>query len=75
MKTRGAYTYMRIPEGDRKLPVSVRFLDERVEKGPGPCVHVWYDGARTAETCDRLHRDAEDIWPCRRPRYVDGQGS
>lgn len=62
VKTRGAYTYMRIPEGARKLPVSVRFVDERVEKGPGPCVHVWYDGARTAETCDRAHRDAEDIW-------------
>ena len=62
VKTRGAYTYMRIPEGDRRLPVSVQFLDERVEKGPGPCVHVWYDGVRTGETCDRMHRDADEIW-------------
>lgn len=62
VKTRGAYTYMRIPEGDRKLPVSVQFLDERVEKGPGPCVHVWYDGARTSETCDRAHREPDEIW-------------
>ena len=62
VKTRGAYTYMRIPEGTRRLPVSVQFIDERFEKGPGPCVHVWYDGARTAETCDRKHRDADEIW-------------
>lgn len=62
VKTRGAYTYMRIPEGARKLPISVQFQDERVEKGPGPCVHVWYDGERTAEICDRSHRDAEEIW-------------
>lgn len=62
VKTRGAYTYMRIPQGNRKLPVSVQFIDERIEKGPGPCVHVWYDGVRTAETCDRLHHDPDDIW-------------
>lgn len=62
VKMRGAYTYMRIPEGKRNLPVSVQFLDERMEKGPGPCVHVWYDGVRTAETCDRKHRDADEIW-------------
>jgi hypothetical protein len=62
VKTRGAYTYMRVPEGNRKLPVSVQFIDERVEKGPGPCVHIWYDGQRTGETCDRKHRDADEIW-------------
>lgn len=62
VKTRGAYTYMRIPAGSRKLPVSVQYLDERAEKGPGPCVHVWLDGERTTETCDRKHRDADEIW-------------
>jgi hypothetical protein len=62
VKTRGAYTYMRIPEGKRSLPVSVQYLDERAEKGPGPCVHVWFDGARTGETCDRKHRAADEIW-------------
>jgi hypothetical protein len=62
VKTRGAYTYMRVPQGSRKLPVSVQFIDERAESGPGPCVHVWFDGARTAETCDRKHRDADEIW-------------
>lgn len=62
VKTRGAYTYMQIPAGSRKLPVSVQFLDERIEKGPGPCVHVWFDGQRTAETCDRKHRDPDEVW-------------
>lgn len=62
VKTRGAYTYMRIPESSRRLPISVQYLDERIANGPGPCVHVWYDGARTAETCDRAHRDADEIW-------------
>jgi hypothetical protein len=62
VKTRGAYTYMRIPEGSRKLPVSVQFLDERAENGPGPCVHVWYDGQRTGETCDRKQREVDEIW-------------
>jgi hypothetical protein len=62
VKTRGAYTYMQIPAGSRRLPVSVHYLDERIEKGPGPCVHVWFDGQRTAETCDRKHRDPDEIW-------------
>jgi len=62
VKTRGAYTYMRVSEGTRQLPVSVQYLDERAEKGPGPCVHVWFDGARSGETCDRKHRDADEIW-------------
>lgn len=62
VKTRGAFTYMRIPEGARRLPVSVQYLDERAEKGPGPCVHVWFDGQRTGETCDRKHRDMDEIW-------------
>jgi hypothetical protein len=62
VKTRGAYTYMRVPAGKRKLPVSVQYTDERIENGPGPCIHVWYDGERTGETCDRKHRNAEEIW-------------
>lgn len=62
VKTRGAYTYMRIPAGNRKLPVSVQFMDERAEQGPGPCVHVWYDGARTGEVCDRKHRSTDEVW-------------
>jgi hypothetical protein len=62
VKTRGPYTYMHIPAGSRKLVVSAQYLDERAEKGPGPCIHVWFDGARTAETCDRRHRSAEEIW-------------
>lgn len=62
VKTRGSYTYMRIPAGSRSLPVSVQYLDERAAKGPGPCIHVWFDGVRTAETCERAPREAEEIW-------------
>lgn len=61
-RQQSAYTYMKIPAGDRKLPLSVLYLDERIENGPGPCVHVWFDGERTGEACDRKHRDAEERW-------------
>lgn len=62
VKTRGSYTYMTIPAGARQLPISVQYLEERPEKGASPCVHVWYDGTRTAEVCDHGKRDAEEIW-------------
>ena len=62
VKTRGPYMYMRIPEGKRNLVVSVQYLDERPEKGPAPCIHVWFDGNRTAETCDHQRRAADEIW-------------
>jgi hypothetical protein len=61
-KRNGAYTYMKIPEGHRSLGISVQYVDEHPEKGPAACVHIWYDGARTAEMCDRQHRTPEDIW-------------
>jgi hypothetical protein len=62
VKTRVPYTYMTIPASNRKLAISLQYQDERPEKGPGPCVHVWFDGDRTAEMCDREHRSQEDIW-------------
>ena len=62
VKTRGSYTYMKIPAGARQLPISVQYLEERAETGPAPCVHVWFDGQRTADTCDHGKRDAEEIW-------------
>jgi hypothetical protein len=61
-KTRGSYTYMRIPASRRKLSLSVLYLDERAQAGPSPCVNVWYDGARTASACDHEHRHPEDRW-------------
>lgn len=62
VKTRGSYTYMTIPAGSRQLPISVQYLEERAEKAPSPCIHVWFDGERTAESCDHGKRDAEEIW-------------
>jgi hypothetical protein len=62
VKTRGSYTYMTIPAGARQLPISVQYLEEKAEKGASPCVHVWFDGERTAEMCDHGKRGAEEIW-------------
>lgn len=57
-----AYTMMKVKASSEKLPLAVRYVDERVDKGPLACVHVWYDGARTAELCDRKHRDPDERW-------------
>lgn len=61
-KTRGPYTYMKIPASRRKLPISLLYLDERAQSGPSPCVNVWFNGERTVATCDQDHRHAEDRW-------------
>jgi len=58
----GAYTVMKLRPSDEKMPLTVRYLDERAEKGPAPCVQIWFDGVRTAEACDRKHRDADERW-------------
>lgn len=58
----GAYTRMKLAAGDGRVPLSVSYTDERVNKGPVACVHLWFDGQRTVETCDRKHRDAEEAW-------------
>jgi hypothetical protein len=57
-----AYTMMKLKASSEKVPLSVRYVDERIEKGPLACVHVWFDGARTAEICDRTHRDPDQRW-------------
>lgn len=57
-----AYTMMKLKASSEKLPIAVRYVDERVDKGPLACVHVWYDGTRTAEICDRRHRDPDERW-------------
>lgn len=61
-KTRGPYTYMKIPASRRRLPLSVLYLDERAQEGPSPCVNVWFNGVQTVSVCDRDHRHAEDRW-------------
>jgi hypothetical protein len=57
-----AYTMMKLKASSEKLPLSVRYVDERIEKGPLACIHVWYEGVRTAEVCDRRHRDPDERW-------------
>lgn len=61
-KTRGPYTYMKVPASKRKLGLSVLYLDERAQSGPSPCVQVWFNGERTTTICDDDHRHAEDRW-------------
>lgn len=62
LKKRSAYTHMRLWASDKRVPLDVLYVDERIEKGPLVCIQVYFDGARTAETCDRKHRDANDRW-------------
>lgn len=62
VKRFSAYTMMKLKSSSERLPLSVRYVDERVDKGPLACVHVWYDGTRTAEVCDRVRRDPDARW-------------
>ncbi len=61
-KQQGAYTYVKVPASDRKLHLTALYLDERAEKGPSACLHVWFEGQRTVEVCDRAARSADDVW-------------
>jgi hypothetical protein len=62
VKRFSAYTMMKLKASSEKAPLSVRYVDERVEKGPLACIHVWFEGTRTAEICDRKHRDPDERW-------------
>lgn len=62
VKTRSAFTYMTLRASAKKLPLEVLYTDERIEKGPLVCVQMYFEGARTGETCDRMHRDAAGRW-------------
>jgi len=63
VKTHGAYTHMVLRASTKRLPLEVVYVDERIEKGPLVCVQLYFDGARTTETCDRQHRDPAERWP------------
>ena len=62
VKTRSAYTQMRVWASGKRIPLDVLYVDERIEKGPLVCVQVYFDGVRSGETCDRQHRDPEERW-------------
>lgn len=62
VKRFSAYTLMKLKPTEGKAPLSVRYVDERIENGPLACVQIWYDGARTTEVCDRKHRDPDEHW-------------
>jgi hypothetical protein len=62
VRTKSAYSYMTLRASEKKVPLAVAYLDERIQDGPLACVQVYFDGERTVETCDRQHRDAEERW-------------
>jgi len=62
VRTRSAFTYMRVRASSKRLPLEVVYTDERIEKGPLVCVQLYFEGARTGETCDREHRGADARW-------------
>ena len=62
VKTRSAYTHMKLKASDKHLPLDVLYADERIEKGPLVCIQLYFDGTRTGETCDRKHRDPDERW-------------
>lgn len=62
VKTRSAYSHMRLWASAKRIPLDVFYVDERFDKGPLVCVQVFFDGVRSGETCDRQHRDADERW-------------
>lgn len=62
IRHQASYTHMTLKASDRKMALSVQYVDERIEKGPLLCINTYFDGAKTAETCDRKHRDADEKW-------------
>ncbi|HSO32280.1 MAG TPA: hypothetical protein VLT33_07190 [Labilithrix sp.] len=62
VKTRSAFTYMKLKASSKRLPLEVLYVDERIEKGPLVCIKLYFEGARTGEACDRQHRNADERW-------------
>jgi len=62
MRIKSAYSHMKLKASRQKMPLEVRYVDERVDKGPLVCIQIYRAGARTAETCDRVPRGAGDRW-------------
>jgi hypothetical protein len=62
MKRFGANTVLALKASQGKVPLEVRYVDERADKGPTACVEVWFDGARTAQACDRAARPTDAHW-------------
>jgi hypothetical protein len=40
----------------------VHYIDERFDGGPYVCLRAYLNGARTADTCDRAKRGADETW-------------
>ncbi len=62
VNTHSAYTHLKLRASDKRVPLDVLYADERIERGPLVCVQLYFDGARTGESCDRKHRDPGERW-------------
>lgn len=62
VRTRSAYTHMKLKGSSSRARIAVSYLDERVEKGPVVCVQVYLEGKRTGEACDRKARHPDERW-------------
>lgn len=62
VRVHSAYTLMKVAASNKRVALNVGYVDERIDKGPLVCIQVYFDGARTVETCDRKHRNADDRW-------------
>jgi hypothetical protein len=62
VKIRGVNTHMKLNASDKRIPLDVLYVDERVAKGPLVCIQVYFDGKRSGETCDRKARAADERW-------------
>lgn len=62
VKAVGANLQMTVKSSDKHILLDVLYVDERADKGPVVCVQVYAGSARTSETCDATHRDANESW-------------
>lgn len=62
VKAHGAYTHMLLKTSDKPIDLELTYVDERFDEGPLVCIQLYFDGARTAEICDRKHRAPDERW-------------
>ncbi len=63
IKREGAVTNLKLAgSGGKPFIMGVHYTDDRYDGGPYICIRVYLNGARTADTCDRAKRGADDTW-------------
>jgi hypothetical protein len=63
MKREGAVTNLKlVGAAGKPFIMGVHYTDDRYDGGPYICLRVYLNGVRTADTCDRTKRGADDTW-------------